>query len=320
MHDASIDRRDWIGESHESIMARLDGARTVQGQVRAALVTLAVISGMMLIVSYNAYLSYDSDWVRQAVHEEQDGRAKSGDDGGGRSLSAELKSEELKTWVAAQAVGIALLGVHVSVDDAPTIGTFALAVVSIWLLLLMRRENHTIGFLMRATDSQAVTSDAGISDEGAHRSLRWLIFHSISASNMFLTLDASLARVDDLKGESNPFVTNPTYTWRERGRRLAFGFGRGFFFLFPVAASSIVWGLDVWSYFRPDPFDDMSVSGWAEPFLYKSSATYALFAIPLLYCCIRSNAYSIATNRVVRQYGARLYQAAVRRETTFAMR
>ena len=116
------------------------------------------------------------------------------------------------------------------------------------------------------------------------------------------------------------FVTNPTYTWRERGRRLAFGFGRGFFFLFPVAASSIVWGLDVWSYFRPQPFDDMSVSGWAEPFLSSSSATYAFCAIPMCSCSIRSNAYSIATNRVVRRSGARLYPAAVRGENTFAMR
>ena len=59
----------------------------------------------------------------------------------------------------------------------------------------MRRENHFIGFLMRAADSQAVSRRTRqISDEGTHRSLRWLIFHSISASNMFLTLDASLAR------------------------------------------------------------------------------------------------------------------------------
>jgi hypothetical protein len=131
-------------------------------------------------------------------------------------------------------------------------------------------------------------------------------------------LDASLARVEDLKGESMPFVPNPTPGWRERGRRLAFGFGRGFFFLFPVAASVFVWALDVWSYFRPDPFDDMTVSGWSELFLYKSTATYIVFALPLLYCCLKANAYALATNRVVRQYGAKLFRTSVKVDAAVA--
>ena len=54
---------DWIAETAESITARLEGAKEAQRQTRFTLGMMSVISMMMLILSYNAYLSFDSSWV-----------------------------------------------------------------------------------------------------------------------------------------------------------------------------------------------------------------------------------------------------------------
>ena len=60
---------DWIAETPESIAARLDGAREAQKQTRFTLVMMAIISMVMLILSYNAYLSFDSDWILDRTKE-----------------------------------------------------------------------------------------------------------------------------------------------------------------------------------------------------------------------------------------------------------
>jgi len=51
---------DWAAETPESVSARLEGAKAIQTQTRLTLGTMTVIAMMMLIVSYNAYLSFDS--------------------------------------------------------------------------------------------------------------------------------------------------------------------------------------------------------------------------------------------------------------------
>jgi hypothetical protein len=93
---------------------------------------------------------------------------------------------------------------------------------------------------------------------------------------------------------------------RGRIHHLAFGFARRFFFLFPLVASLIVEGLDIWGYFRPDPFEAMQVAGWNQQFLYESAFTFFLCWIPLGYCLVKSIRYSMATERVLHQYGDKL--------------
>ena len=299
---AGTDARDWIAETKDSIKARLDGAKAAQSQARVAIIALAVISLMMLTASYNAYLSYDSEWVRNEALAAHD-RPMTDD---ARRTFNLLRDEELKGWAAGQQVQISLLGVHVSVDDAPVVGTFALAIVSLWLLLLMRRENFTIGFLLRDTDSLSASEFGPVTSVAGHRALQWLIYHSIAANSAFVAFDDSMARVDDLRGESIPFVVTARPGIRGHIHRFAFGFARRFFFLFPMTASLAVWGMDFWSYFRPDPFEGMQIAGWNEQFLYKSSATFLACWIPLVYCCLKSTRYSVATERVLHQYGEKL--------------
>ena len=60
---------DWIAETPESIAARLRGAQEAQGQTRFTLGLMTLVSMMMLILSYNAYLSFDSRWITQLAGE-----------------------------------------------------------------------------------------------------------------------------------------------------------------------------------------------------------------------------------------------------------
>ena len=138
---------DWIAETRESIVARLDGAREAQRQTRFTLGMMALISMMMLILSYNAYLSYDLGWLLA--------RTKNGIAPLDSATTVEdiLTHQALEDWAGARNATIELLGIRVSVDDLPVLGTISLFVVSLWLLLVTRRENHTVGSLLRDTDT-----------------------------------------------------------------------------------------------------------------------------------------------------------------------
>src|SRR5688500_11684558 len=130
---------DWVAETPESIAARLEGAREAQRQTRFTLGIMAVISMMMLILSYNAYLSFDSRWILARMEKGIEPVDKA-------STAADILTHHaLQDWAAARNATIELLGIRVSVDDAPVLGTTSLFVLSLWLLLVTRRENHTVG-------------------------------------------------------------------------------------------------------------------------------------------------------------------------------
>ena len=135
---------DWVVETPESIAARLEGAKASQSQIRLTIGVMAVISMMMLIASYNAYLSYDYGWTLDVVDRQLPTE---------KTVASVLTEQALKDWASSRIVQISLLGIRVSVDDAAVLGTLVLLVLSLWLLLLARRENHTIGFLLRDTDT-----------------------------------------------------------------------------------------------------------------------------------------------------------------------
>lgn len=171
---------DWIAETRESIVARLDGAREAQRQTRFTLGMMALISMMMLILSYNAYLSYDLGWLAA--------RTTKGIAPLDSAFTVEdiLTHQALQDWAASRNATIDLLGIRVSVDDIPVLGTISLVVVSLWLLLVTRRENHTVGSLLRDTDTplggEESVIEAGslrLSEEQRSYSSgqRWLISH-----------------------------------------------------------------------------------------------------------------------------------------------
>jgi hypothetical protein len=313
---------DWIAETPESIAARLAAAREAQRQTRFTLGILALISMMMLILAYNAYLSFDSRWIlERAQATQQVGQFKM--PGQPDTIQAVLTIQALQDWAASRNATIELLGIRVSVDDAPVLGTTSLLVVSLWLLLVTRRENHTVGSLLRDTDSNAADDDADLSDGHAtgpqmrqsySDGQRWLIFHSIVANSLFVTFDR-VSRIDSLRGANPLFRENATGI-RAAAARGAMSFARDFFFRFPAAVSLLVFCLDRYSYFQPDPFaPDMAAPGIAAPWFWASAIVFVVCWVPLFLCCRSSARFSRATTTVLRAYGERLQSDLLRRES-----
>jgi hypothetical protein len=309
---------DWIAETPESIAARLDGAREAQKQTRFTLAMMAIISMMMLILSYNAYLSFDSDWILA--------RTKQGiAPVDSASTAADILTHQaLQDWAASRNVTIELLGIHVSVDDAPVLGTTSLFVFSLWLLLVTRRENHTVGSLLRDTDTSLGDEDPAMgsgsfSVPGASdlysNSQRWLIYHTIVANSLFVTFDRSLSRIKSLRG-SNPLLAKNATGTKGALNRVALLFARDFFFWFPVVASAVVFYLDRRSYFQPDPFEPESLPpGTGAPFFFVSTVVFVACWIPLMVCCLGSARNSRATDTVVHEYGEKLQSDLLRRKS-----
>lgn len=290
---------DWVAETPESIAARLDGAKSSQAQTRLTIGTMALISMMMLIAAYNAYLSYDYGWILQ-TNDLPLGEARP---------SEILTQQALKDWAASRTVQISLLGIRVSVDDAAVLGSVVLLVLSLWLLLLARRENNTIGSLLRDTDTPAgnfPNSQPEIYSAGQ----RWLILHTIVANSIFVTCDPSLASIDSLdRGGTGRKTLKASLS------RAGFVFARGFFFMFPPAVALYVFGLDRLSYLIPDPFQEGFGLPPVGPFYYSSMIVFFACWLPLLICCSRSSQYSRATEELLRQYGDRLSEDLLKRQS-----
>ena len=279
---------DWVAETSESIAARLESAQSAQNQARRTIGFMSMIAMMMLIASYNAYLSYDSNWILGMTHRHLDDQER---------IADVLTSQALKDWAASRSVQVSLLGIRISVDDAPVLGTATLLVMALWLLLLTRRENHTVGLLLRDTDTNGARERSG---------QRWLIFHTVASNSLFVACDRSLSPVESLGGP-NPLSLRPDPGVRVRMRSLAFSFVGRFFFDFPAVVCAIVFTIDRWSYLEPDAFAvEAQAPGMGSPFFWFSLGVFVMCWVPLVLCCRYSYRYSTATERVLREYGYKL--------------
>lgn len=322
---------DWVAETDESIAARLEGVKAAQAQTRLTLGTTAIISVMMLIGSYNAYQSYDYDWIvkrncppaillnRPADKDERKlaNLPNEGDDEFVRKIKDrvdKLTEHSMREWASSRTVLISLLGIRVSVDDASVLGTAVLFVLSLWLFLVARRENHTTGFLLRDTDSpRPAEGGQGLPGaapaEGKPRaysnSERWLIYHTIISNSLFVTFDR-LPNVDSLDGP-NSLEAAVAEDKRGRLKRWWLNVARNFFFWFPVVVAAIVCLYDRYSYFGSDPFAFGCEPDGATPFFWKSTAIIIACLIPLVICCWKSSRLSNHTESVLREYGINLH-------------
>jgi hypothetical protein len=299
---------DWIAETPESIGARLAGAQAAQKQTRVTLGVMALISLMMLIVTYNAYLSFDSRWALELRDEPAESLESKNESGGSKKTMSDVLAEQaLKDWASSLDVTISLIGIRVSVDEAPVLGTASLAVFSLWLLLLARRENYAIGFLLRDATQSHPAATKHSPDQ------RWLILHSLMANSLFMPFDSSISRVDSLNAQKSN-VANAPSQGQCRLLGIALDFASRFFFWFPAAACAAVICVDRLSYFQPDPFARNSgPSGVDAPLFWVSLIVSLVCWIPLGVCCWKSSQYSRATQSVLREYRDKLRSDLVRK-------
>jgi hypothetical protein len=306
---------DCAAETSAAITARLEGAKTSQTQIRLTLGMMAVISTMMLIASYNAYLSYDSNWIVESARRQMEVGQRSADKANSADandpkpaterVSQVLTEQALRDWAASRTVLISLLGIRVSVDDTPVLGSTVLCLLSLWLLLGARRENHTIDSLLRDTDTggSRTNRDPSVLQLPSRRIMfsageRCRVFHTIISNNLFFTFQS----FDDQDSSNASVATQLKRRLKTVGLRVL----RNFFFLFPVLAALAVFGLDRWSYFIPDPFDPNFASPGVGPFFWWSMVVFLLCWIPLTICCWRSRYYSTSTETALREYGNNL--------------
>lgn len=296
---------DWTAETSQSITERLNGAHTAQSQTRLTLGVMAIVSVMMLITTYNAYFSYDYNWLVA----EKDVKVEP------TTVAGILREQAFKDFAAARIVQVPFLGIRVSVDDAPVVGTAILLILSLWLLLVSRRENYTIGFLLRDTDSaqddraaqrSASAGDAQTSVRSFTAEQRWRIFHSVLANSVLLTLNPGLARFRSLRQHGFTIAPRKLKLINTLNRWSFIGV-RAFFFLFPVLTSVAVFVADRYSYFIPDPFEPhAAMPDFHLAFYRRSMWVYIVCWIPLTLCCWRSRQYLVATERILHEYAGRL--------------
>jgi hypothetical protein len=179
-------------ESEKSIETRLTGTAEAQKRTRLVLVFMGVPCAALFIASYNAYLSFDREFTLQQVAERPDDldRRADGDHGGFVPVPARkfdkdrgndmLTEQAIRTWSDSRSISSSLLGIKVSIDDAPVLGSTALFVISIWFLLSVRREYYTIYFLLKDTRQL----DPARPDLDLLK-VQWLVFHGIISSSVF---------------------------------------------------------------------------------------------------------------------------------------
>lgn len=285
-------------EVPETIAARLDGAKTAQANIRFTLGMMAVISTMILIASYNAYLSYDYSWILKADHKFQQSQDF--------NPPKILQEQALRDWASSRTIFISLLGIRVSVDDAAILGTAVLFILSMWLLLWARREHYTTSRILRDTlrdntrpppGTQPMSRSTAYTDQE-----RWLIFHTINSNGIFFAITPSFSSVRSLTG---PLPAADT-TFKRTVNRIGLPLLRNFFFLFPVITALIVIVIDHFSFAIADPFDPhYGIPGDDPRTFWKSIIALGIWLL-LLFCCWCSSRYSAVTESLLRKYHASL--------------
>jgi len=166
----------------ETIKLRLEGIRQAITRSRFTFLVSTIASVAIFVTAWNAYLSWDNEFAMQ-THWSAD-KLFTGDERTERlkviarelkidpnslkeigikpeDISQKIDSKELtqvtdyaqqqlvSEWVKNHIITVGLLGIRVSVNDLPVLGSMSLFIISIWFYYSVRRENRAIGTLFR---------------------------------------------------------------------------------------------------------------------------------------------------------------------------
>jgi len=163
----------------EHLEKRIETIHDTVKQARSALLLCILASGAMFLCLWNTYASWDRDFAFLDRDDYKNVHRFGKDTSGHPVLSSTeineywddhrftmeqtaeawqnhiatrppgLHDHQMHSWIDTQVVSIALLGIKISVSDFAILGSSALAICSLYLLLCVRRENHEIGYLFR---------------------------------------------------------------------------------------------------------------------------------------------------------------------------
>ena len=247
------------------INVRLNAASQAQTRSRLVLAALGIACASISIACYNAYLSFGYCDTLDALAKDPSLLGMKDEKGNyvpvptrdfsNASWDA-LMRHDAESWVDSRYVSVSLLGIKVSVDDAPEIGTAALFIISIWLMLSVRRENRTICSLL----SDTIVPRGG-KDRAPDVARQWRVYHGIVSHSVFSTYRETLAPAPGLaesaaenEGCDGPGVTAcvscQKHRWRCTWKILQWGIISSLVygvFLLPILTSLFSFALDVHS-------------------------------------------------------------------------
>lgn len=167
----------------ETIKLRLEGIRQAINRVRTTFLISIIASVAVFVTAWNAYLSWDKGFAMQSYWSEDqqfqdaerafrakelirkgqisedalkaagvsaDGVEKSSVNSNKLTDVTDYAQQQLVAeWIKNQIITVSLLGIRVSVNDLPVIGSLSLIIISVWFFYSARRENRAIGTLLR---------------------------------------------------------------------------------------------------------------------------------------------------------------------------
>jgi hypothetical protein len=265
---------DGATTKEKTIQIRLDATKEAQIRTRIVFFTSIVVSLTMITAGWNAYLS----WYRSVAFD----LGVLSPSEGTKTLQAEI----LKEWVHNRMINVSLLGIRVGVDDAPQLGALTLLIVSIWSFFTTRRENYTIGYLLRETCHD-------------DRDTRWMIFHGVISYSVFTNISNVDQPISSIRGPAP----------RDNAVDFARVAYRALYFL-PCIAIAMLLMLDVLSVFiLASPFrtshsrpllSELSLGDIVASVIWWCVALG--LGIPTYILCLRALRFSRATEKVLTEY------------------
>ena len=184
-------------------------------------------------------------------------------------------------------INVSLLGIKVGVDDAPTVGAFAMLVALVWFYVNVRRENEVIGLLLYESRTSPIRTQ-----------LR--VFHGIISYAVF-------TNVQQYKGPFKNIDRLP-----KRGKKWISAIIMWILFYLPPVAVLLLTVLDVASFFSDSPFrpNELTIheimterEEYAKIYwIYGCYGFSFILAILILLLCGRIHRYARATEKALRKY------------------
>lgn len=260
------------------LKVRLEAISQAQRRSRIAFLASTIISLAIIITMWNAYGS----WYRTFLFKD-----KLADN----EMTKEIQKSFVDEWVRSLKISIPVLGIQAGVGDAAVLGSLSLYITCIWLYFSMRRENHSIGLLLRDT-------------KGCSPPTRSMVFHGIISFGIFTTVTEIDEPIKGLHEElSKPSPSPPRGIVRFTYKALIF---------LPAVTILVTLLMDVVTIFwMSSPVREEHTSAlWhvlSQGDLIKR-LLMGLFGFSLFFLtsalCFRINKYSYCTESLLREYQA----------------